>query len=545
VLQVLCRSDGVEAAFGEPASVRDMAEELYISPAAVKQHLLNMYDKFDIFDAPGESRRVRLANEVVRRGVLRDQPLPEPDPLDAGRRAFEMRDWDAAFDLLTAADSQTPLAPVDLERLGDAGMWSLRHDAAVSAHSRAHFAYIGSGDSCGAMRTAIALTGSHLSRMRFSVAAGWLARGRRAGEGRAECPEFAIVLALASLSQAFGGDLDTALASAKSANEMGSRVGDHNSCALSLVVEGWVRLQRGELSAGVALLDEAMSSAAAGQLSPMVTAIVYCRTLSACLNVFDFPRALEWAEEVHLLESTTPSVGFPGDCAIHRAALDLVGGRWSAAEAGAQRACHGRGPFELSHAIDAHATIADVRLRMGDLVGASRAIDRVVELGGTGEPGRSLLRLARGDCAGAAKSIHTALAGAADPLGRARLLPVHIDIAVACGDLAAASDAAVELESTAAQVGTAGLQAVSLQARGTVDLARAENSAALRPLRGAILRWREAGAPYEAARCGYLLGAALRRIGDDAAADAQIGAAAAALEGLGVSPEAIRRMPVS
>ena len=235
-------------------------------------------------------------------------------------------------------------------------------------------------------------------------------------------------------------------------------------------------------------------------------------------------------------------MGFPGDCAIHRAALDLVGGRWSAAETGAQRACDGRRPFELSHAIDAHATIADVRLRMGDLDGASRALDRTLELGGSGEPGQSLLRLARGDRVGAWRSIRAALTDAGEPLARARLLSAHVDIAVANGELASASEAATELESTAARGGTSGLRAVALQARGTVELARGDNGAPLRPLRGAIVRWREAGAPYEAARCGYLLAAALRRTGDEAAADAQIGTADAVLEGLGVSPEAIKSM---
>ena len=54
--------------FPEPASVRKMAGELYVTEAAVKQHLQNMYDKFAI---PTEGdRRVRLANEALRRGAV-------------------------------------------------------------------------------------------------------------------------------------------------------------------------------------------------------------------------------------------------------------------------------------------------------------------------------------------------------------------------------------------------------------------------------------------------------------------------------------------
>jgi pSer/pThr/pTyr-binding forkhead associated (FHA) protein len=55
--------------FNEPASTREMAEALSISEAAVKQHLLHLYDKFGIH-GEGERRRTRLANEALRRGAI-------------------------------------------------------------------------------------------------------------------------------------------------------------------------------------------------------------------------------------------------------------------------------------------------------------------------------------------------------------------------------------------------------------------------------------------------------------------------------------------
>jgi pSer/pThr/pTyr-binding forkhead associated (FHA) protein len=68
VLMVLCRPLVSDDPFPEPASVRRMAGELFVTEAAVKQHLQNMYDKFDI-PAEGD-RRVRLANEALRRGAV-------------------------------------------------------------------------------------------------------------------------------------------------------------------------------------------------------------------------------------------------------------------------------------------------------------------------------------------------------------------------------------------------------------------------------------------------------------------------------------------
>jgi pSer/pThr/pTyr-binding forkhead associated (FHA) protein len=68
VLMMLCRPLVSDDPFPEPASVRRMAGELYVTEAAVKQHLQNLYDKFAI---PTEGdRRVRLANEALRRGAV-------------------------------------------------------------------------------------------------------------------------------------------------------------------------------------------------------------------------------------------------------------------------------------------------------------------------------------------------------------------------------------------------------------------------------------------------------------------------------------------
>jgi hypothetical protein len=68
VLVVLCRPLVSDDPFPEPASVRGMAGELFVTEAAVKQHLQNLYDKFAI-PAEGD-RRVRLANEALRRGAV-------------------------------------------------------------------------------------------------------------------------------------------------------------------------------------------------------------------------------------------------------------------------------------------------------------------------------------------------------------------------------------------------------------------------------------------------------------------------------------------
>jgi hypothetical protein len=68
VLVVLCRPLVTYAPFPGPASVRDMAQGMFVTEAAIKQHLQNLYDKFDV-PSEGE-RRLRLANEAIRRGAV-------------------------------------------------------------------------------------------------------------------------------------------------------------------------------------------------------------------------------------------------------------------------------------------------------------------------------------------------------------------------------------------------------------------------------------------------------------------------------------------
>jgi hypothetical protein len=80
VVAALCKPALSEEAFVAPATARDIAADLVVTEAAVKQHLLRLYQKLRI--AEGPNRRVRLANEVVARGLVR----PLPVAIRGGRR---------------------------------------------------------------------------------------------------------------------------------------------------------------------------------------------------------------------------------------------------------------------------------------------------------------------------------------------------------------------------------------------------------------------------------------------------------------------------
>jgi hypothetical protein len=80
VLVALCGPMFSGDVFREPASTRQIASELVVTEAAVKQHLSRLYDKFGIFEQEG--RRARLANEAIRRGAVSTAEIRVRKPPD-------------------------------------------------------------------------------------------------------------------------------------------------------------------------------------------------------------------------------------------------------------------------------------------------------------------------------------------------------------------------------------------------------------------------------------------------------------------------------
>ncbi len=74
VLVALCRPLSSSDPFKQPASIRAIAQELVVTDAAVKQHLLHLYEKFGL-DRATENRRILLANEAIQRGVVGPEDL--------------------------------------------------------------------------------------------------------------------------------------------------------------------------------------------------------------------------------------------------------------------------------------------------------------------------------------------------------------------------------------------------------------------------------------------------------------------------------------
>jgi ATP/maltotriose-dependent transcriptional regulator MalT len=539
VLVSLCRPLQGDDVVAQPASVKEIAAELVVTEAAVKQHLLHLYDKLGIA-AGGERRRVALAREAIRLDLVEaparvlTRPTVVDGSLTTAREAFQHRRWEEAAELFAEADSREPLVADDRLLLAEALMWANRHAESFTAKERAYQAYLRSGDERRAGYVAGLLTIHHANRLEMAVASGWLAKAHKLLEREPDSREYGYLAFVLTLLKEAAGEWDAVLELAERMRELGRRHGDADLEALGLAYQGLVATRRGPLEEGARLLDEAMASAVGGELGTLATGVIYCRMIGACLALHDYRRAGEWTDVVDRCAHTTGLGGFPGDCRTHRTALLVKRGAWAQGEQEALRAFEETQLFDLPHTGAVACELGELRRRRGDLDGAEEAFSRAYEFGFNPRAGMALVQLARGDVGSAAASIDEALADTGlDALAREPLLLARVEIALVEGNLAALRTAAHELDETARAFGAPALGADAAYANGAAELTGGAATEAARLLTLAQRLWLDAEEPYEAARARELLADAQLANGKPDSAKLELRAARAAFDRLG------------
>jgi class 3 adenylate cyclase len=469
------------------------------------------------------------------------------DPLEAGRTAASRYAWADAFTLLTEADAAgRPLTGHDLELLGHSALWVGRLPESLEAYERAYARYLEEGENRSAAGAALFLASEYRNKLQQAVSMGWHQRARRLLENEPDSAERGFLeLQMSQLASA-RGNVDEALTHIRRALEIAQRVGDRELVAQATLREGIALVKKGDVDAGLALIDEVSASAVAGELSPYSTAVIYCTTIDTCRDLADYGRAAEWTDTAMRWCERQNIAGFPGMCRVDRAEIMRMRGAWDEAGRELALACEELEEWNPRVAGAAFYEIGEIRLRRGDLEGAEDAFRRAGELGREVQPGLALLRLAQGKTDAAAGAIKRTLADESwSRLARARLLPAQVEIAIAAGDLRTARGAAEELRSIAedfkiADMQTPALEAAVQSAAGTVKLAEGDADGALASLRRALKLWREIDAPYEAARTRVLIGNAYLAQGDESGAQEEFETAKAAFERLGATRDARR-----
>jgi hypothetical protein len=171
-------------------------------------------------------------------------------------------------------------------------------------------------------------------------ATGWLGRaGRLLAREDDECVERGYLM-LPLVEQHLGvGDCIAAYATAASAAEIGDRFGEADLIACARHLQGRSLVQQGEIADGLALLDEAMVAVTAGELSPLMTGLIYCSVIEGCRQVYALGRAREWTAALAAwCEAQPEMVAFTGACLTHRAEIMQLHGAWQDAIEEAERA---------------------------------------------------------------------------------------------------------------------------------------------------------------------------------------------------------------
>lgn len=436
-----------------------------------------------------------------------------------------------------SAPARPDLVPEELERLGDEALWAGDHSGSISARRRAHRAYLEAGDRRAAARVALALSSNHGIRSQVAEAEGWFRTAARLLATEPDSPEHGQLAAVGAIVHLELGDLAACMEQAQRALELGERLGIPDLQALGLTFQGLSLARMEQPAKALPMLDEAMTLALAGGVTPFAAGAIFCRTIRTSLDLFDYRRAGEWIGSVRKSAEQTGFGGYQGDCSAHLAAALHARGSWTEAEREAERACETCDDFEVSHVGLASYTLGEIRLRRGDLSGADRAFRRASEHGVMPQPGLALLQLARGDAAGALASAKAWLDGTSVPLVRARVLPAAVEIALAVGDLTWSGAAADELAAIADTYASAALQGAAGRARASVKLSQGDPAGAVRELHSAAASFRQAETPYEVARTRRLLAEALLADGDGMGAKLELEAAERLFERLGASRE--------
>ncbi len=116
------------------------------------------------------------------------------------------------------------------------------------------------------------------------------------------------------------------------------------------------------------------------------------------------------------------------------------------------------------------------------------------------------------------------------------MLPAAVDTLLASGEAEAAGELAIELGSFGASFGCPSIQARADHAAAAVAIASGDPLAALPMLRRERGVWERLGARFDIACCRILFGRALRALGDEQSAVAELAAARRALAELGARP---------
>jgi DNA-binding CsgD family transcriptional regulator len=459
--------------------------------------------------------------------------------LNHGREAFRKGAWSTAVSELTAADSEAPLPPVELVELAQAGLLTGKDREAADALARAHQAFLEVDEIQPAARCAFWLGFTALLAGDVAQSSGWLSRASRLLEGLPKCVENGYLLLPVGYRAVHSAEPGKAIDVFAQAATIGQEFGDPDLTAMARQGQGRALIRAGKISDGVSLLDEAMISVTAGEVSPLTAGAVYCSVIEGCGEIFDLRRAQEWTSALERWCASQPDlVPYRGHCLVRRAEILQLHGKWQEALEEAQQVCDRFSQLNPKLEVAAaYYQMAEVYRLRGEFEAAEEAYRRAGSWREVARSGMALLRLAQGQITAASTAIRRIVEDVREPASRARILDCYVEICLAAGDIADARQAAGELLTIAGKIDAPFLHALSKRAKGAVLLTEKDPKPALVLLRESLGIWRDLNAPYEVARTRVLIANACDELDDRDSATLELELALEVFEQLSASPD--------
>jgi DNA-binding CsgD family transcriptional regulator len=453
-----------------------------------------------------------------------------PNQIEYGRECYDRGTWSEAYVALRDADRVTPLDGDDLELLGFSA-YLIGQTLEFERHfERLQREQMEMGNRERSARSAFWLSMSLLLRGEIAQSNAWIARAHRL-VGHVDCAERGYLLLQPAERQLRDGQFDLAFEKASTAWAIGDRFGDIELAAMARHLQGRALLEQNRVAAGLELFDETMLPVVAGELSPIVSGLLYCSVLAACRTVYSLGRAREWTSAFSgWCERRPDALAFSGACLINRAELLCFQGAWPDAFTVVDRACERAVRLNRQPPAAALYQRAELHRLRGEHAEAEEAYRAASLQGYDPQPGLSLLRLVQGQVDAAYAAIRRTVCAIVAPADRARVLPAAIEIVLANGELNEAYEACAELQELAVMLDADALRASAAHAAGIIELAAGRADVALGPLRRAFELWTSLDAPYDAARARISIALGCRALGDDETCAMELASARATFE---------------
>ncbi len=418
------------------------------------------------------------------------------DALRSATESLGLGRWEQARQQLTAilAEQESPEA---LEGMGTVLWWLGQIRESLDYRRRAYAGYRAEQRNVEATVVALDIAVCYLSNLdNPAVAQGWISRARSAAASTGEEQ----LNGWLWLMEGYTSDdplrqrelLGQAL-------DLARRLGDPDLELSALTDMGLAMVSSGEVSAGLALLDEAMAGTLAGECARLDTVVwASCSMLSACSLVADHKRAAQWCAAADSFAVTYGCPFLHARCRAHYGRILVGTGKWEMAETELMRALAMAADLGREPRIEALGGLAELRLRQG-------AIDEAVELLASAGDGREIasvyaeVMIAAGHPDRAIAVLRSQLT--ATELGDA-VFPILaaglVDAYLASDDLASASTAAESLPGADHEHPQA--LALTERASGLLAAAHGDSGLAANLLRNAAVEFDRLDLPFHAAR---------------------------------------------